>query len=163
MTSPIISRYQRIEGPPQRHPHKCVCGAGTKDWYVDLRFKTNKWDGSIFLCNDCVNQIALEQGYIPAEEVTSLQNSYDLLNKKHHETLAEVDRLHAVLDSLRSVGIRLDPGVVNELPVPEGTEPVVNQVGIGESGTVESDSQWRPSDVSANDDDDDLQAIIDSI
>jgi hypothetical protein len=149
MTSPIKksivpdyapqSRFLIIEGPLQLLPHKCAtCSRGyatdTGGRTSDLKFFNCNLDleffGNLYICVDCVREMAMQLGMVQAKDVQALEKAHEeevdkgfKLEEENEELRHDVASFRALINS--SVSASGGAGILSEkTPGPE--------VGAGE-------------------------------
>lgn len=139
-------REARIVDQPDLPPHRCnrcLAGATTRDFFVDLGFET-EFDGVVYLCNICFIDVAttskmfitLDDHIARVSALVTVAKNYDVLTNKNLQwnalfTKLTGNDLYEFFDNLEKVTDGLpDRNVVDDSGQPDVTEQVIESAGL---------------------------------
>lgn len=120
---------------------KCRAGSNNRDFFVDTEFSMDDF-GAVYICNECIAEMAHAAGYILPEEARKLKFQANFLKEENEELEQKIFGLEQAIDGLRIAGrsFRLDPELDADSPsgeVNEEPSEVTGELGEGEGESPE--------------------------
>lgn len=118
---------------------KCRAGSNNRDFFIDFEFSFDM-HGAVYICNECVLEMAHAAGYIAPDEARKLMFEANFFKAEAEDLQTKVFGLEQAIDGLRIAGrsVGVDPRADADVPPsdddsesPEGTGQLVE--GEGES------------------------------
>lgn len=142
-----MGRYY-ITDSPQALPGSCFhCGSGSRESYIDCGMSV-EFVGAIYLCCECVAEMARMYGYMTPEEVKTMVNQVERLKTDVYEYKRQLDGMEMVVNGFtlaRGTG-GIDSIGSSSLFVPgpdQGSRQGEEDLGAGEGKTPESSDDPR--------------------
>lgn len=159
-----LGKFVVIHGSPPSLPGNCfLCSTAKQNTrYIDPR-RDLEWHGTVYLCEECVVEMAHNLGMLQAGESDALLADLKALTERNLELTSQVEDLEQTIDLLsqRRLSDRVTGGIT---PVDSGQDslpsddksPSSNADGLEESkqGLNESSSEPGPYDIPNTDSDD---------
>lgn len=82
---------------------KCRAGSNNRDFFVDLEFSID-FHGAVYICNECIAEMAHAAGYILPEEARRLRFETNFYKEEVEELTTKVFGLEQAIDGLRIAG-----------------------------------------------------------
>jgi len=82
---------------------KCRAGSNNRDFFIDFDFSFDM-HGAVYICNECLAEMAHAAGYILPEEARKLKLQLNLLIEENDELQTKVFGLEQAIDGLRIAG-----------------------------------------------------------
>lgn len=159
-----LNRVQKIPCP-QALPGQCVyCGSAKKDWYLDTNLQYEFY-GAVIICNECMNAICVEIGYISPQDLQDLRERLQRVINDNEELRIRNTALDQALNALKVAGYGIpDDSSIDsdssssapELPFSEVHTELVGEgqaeISDGEERSSESSNEPGLADLSTSDD-----------
>lgn len=155
----------RVYDSPPSHPYmcmKCRNGAETREYFIDTGMQV-EWEGLIYLCNECMHDIALACGiYITreysntllADQADMVSKYYDMVDKIklwdqvfHDLTGTSVYEFFSNLERVKAQGLRDERST---LRIVRSSDSIVADSKSDDSGTTEDDITIKPNDTESS-------------
>jgi len=130
-------RWKVVTHPPAL-PGECFLCRGVslgRDWFVDLMLDF-EFHGRVYLCNECLSEIAEIVGYLTPDHATQLKDRVASLEEENYRLQAEVAAFH---EMEKAIGVFVDRGNVRSVSDSPGSG------GIGSDGLAPDDSTEESS------------------
>lgn len=82
---------------------KCRAGSNNRDFFVDFDFSMD-FHGAVYLCNECIAEMAHAAGYILPDEARKLKFEANFFKEEVEELQTKVFGLEQAIDGLRIAG-----------------------------------------------------------
>jgi len=82
---------------------RCRAGSNARDFFIDFQFSID-FHGAVYICNECLAEMAHEAGYILPEEARKLKFQLNLLMEENGELQTKIFGLEQAIDGLRIAG-----------------------------------------------------------
>lgn len=141
-----MSRAQIVDRPVIL-PQKCMlCSAGSEDRkYVDMDRSVDRY-GRLYLCSECVKEVAKLCHYVPFRELAVAEKKNELFLSKIEGYQLKVQELKNVINSLRSLD---SSDTKPDTSIPEKPSEPVKRARLFDTEFDEPTSSSKPRNVSA--------------
>lgn len=82
---------------------KCRAGSNNRDFFIDFDFSMDDF-GAVYICNECLAEMAHTAGYILPDEARILKLRVALLEEDNKELRQKIFGLEQAIDGLRIAG-----------------------------------------------------------
>lgn len=164
------SKFLLVKEPLQQLPHRCCActryGADNSLEFIDFNLDIEFY-GKIFICVDCVREMANQLGYSDPQQVSTMQSTVDGLTQSYEGALEENEELRNALAGFRTVFGSGDVTVSDSFASVEGEDTLTEEP----DGASIEPAEVEPEPTEQNDEpgltdlsvDDTLDSLIDDI